>query len=160
MLSSHSVTLTWTGTGTGFNVYRGTASGGPYSKLTPSPVNVQTYTDSAVLSGTTYYYVVTAMDPTESAYSNELLMAIPAAPALVGPTVTVTPSGSKFILSASWSDTPNLVTAWTLFVGGKVTSTGSSALASGTYSQGWSITSKSFTLIVCDANRNCVSVAQ
>jgi fibronectin type 3 domain-containing protein len=80
LLSSHSVTLTWTGSGTGYNVYRGTVSGGPYPKLNPTPIIPQTYTDSSVASGTTYYYVVTAINRTESKYSNEQVAIIPAAP--------------------------------------------------------------------------------
>jgi hypothetical protein len=79
---SHSVSLTWIDTSTnlaGFNVYRGATTGGPYSKITSSLVPTAAYTDTSVQSGTTYYYVSTAVDTTgaESPYSNESEAAIP-----------------------------------------------------------------------------------
>jgi fibronectin type 3 domain-containing protein len=61
-----------------YNIYRGTTSGGPYSLLTS--MNSSTAdTDSTVQSGTTYYYVVTAVDSAgaESAYSNPTQAAVP-----------------------------------------------------------------------------------
>jgi fibronectin type 3 domain-containing protein len=63
----------------GYNVYRGTISGGPYTKVTPSPVGSTLDTDSTVSSGQTYYYVVTALDSSnnESADSNQAVVAIP-----------------------------------------------------------------------------------
>ena len=78
----HSVALTWnasTSTVAGYNVYRGTVSGGPYTKINSSLVAVLDYTDSTVQSGTTYDYVTTAVDSSgnESAYSNQVSAAIP-----------------------------------------------------------------------------------
>ena len=78
----HSVALSWnasTSTVAGYNVYRGAASGGPYAKINSSVVALLDYTDSTVLSGTTYYYVTTAVDSSgdESAYSNEAPAVIP-----------------------------------------------------------------------------------
>jgi fibronectin type 3 domain-containing protein len=76
------VTLTWnasTSTVAGYNVYRGTVSGGPYAKINSSLVASLGYTDSTVQSGTTYYYVTTAVDSSgnESAFSNEASAPIP-----------------------------------------------------------------------------------
>ena len=46
-----------------YNVYRSTVSGGPYTMVsTPGAVTNTAFTDSAVSGGTTYYYVVTAMN--------------------------------------------------------------------------------------------------
>jgi fibronectin type 3 domain-containing protein len=63
----------------GYNIYRGTKSGGPYAKLNSSLEPGTVYTDSSVQSGTTYYYVSTAVDSSnvESAYSNQAAAAIP-----------------------------------------------------------------------------------
>lgn len=49
---------------TGFNFYRGTVSGGPYTKLNamPIPIATPTYSDTAGTGGVTYYYVATAVD--------------------------------------------------------------------------------------------------
>ncbi len=63
----------------GYNLYRGTQSGGPYAKLNSSPLSGTSYTDSNTVSGTTYYYVSTSLnaDSQESQYSNEASATIP-----------------------------------------------------------------------------------
>jgi fibronectin type 3 domain-containing protein len=63
----------------GYNVYRSTVSGGPYTLLTSTPVPGTTYTDNAVQAGVTYFYVVTAVDANgnESAFSNEAPVTVP-----------------------------------------------------------------------------------
>jgi hypothetical protein len=78
----HSVSLLWNDgdtTVTGYNTYVASVSGGPYSRLTSSPVAGTSYVDSSVQSGRTYYYVVTALDSTnqESAYSGEIAAIVP-----------------------------------------------------------------------------------
>ena len=78
----YSVTLTWaasTSSVAGYNVYRGTVSGGPYTKINSSLITGLTYTDSTVVSGTEYYYVATAVDSSgdESVNSNEASASIP-----------------------------------------------------------------------------------
>jgi|CXWL01.1.fsa_nt_gi endonuclease I len=57
----------------GYNVYRSTTSGGPYTKLNTVLVSASAYSDTTVSNGTTYYYVVTAQDTAnnESNISNE-----------------------------------------------------------------------------------------
>jgi hypothetical protein len=78
----HAVVLSWTASTTttvdAYNIYRGTATGGPYALLA-SLGNVTTYTDTDVTNGSTYYYVATAVDTTaeESLYSNEAEATIP-----------------------------------------------------------------------------------
>jgi len=81
---AHTVTLTWTASTSpnvsGYNVYRGTASGGPYTKVNSALITGQTnYLDTTVQAGLTYYYVATAMDTSsnESAYSNQAQAVIP-----------------------------------------------------------------------------------
>src|ERR1019366_10496562 len=74
---SHSVTLNWTASTSavsGYNVYRSTVSGGPYTKVNSTLVTTTQYTDSTVQAGQTYYYVVTSVDSSnvESTYSNEV----------------------------------------------------------------------------------------
>jgi hypothetical protein len=78
----HSVALTWnasTSTVSGYNVYRGTVSGGPYTKINSSLLAILSYADSTVQSGTTYYYVTTAVDSggDESVYSTGASGTIP-----------------------------------------------------------------------------------
>lgn len=78
----HSVTLSWsasTSSVQGYNIYRSTVSGGPYTKLNSSLQPSTTYTDSTVQSSTTYFYVATAVDSSsnESGFSNETSAAVP-----------------------------------------------------------------------------------
>jgi fibronectin type 3 domain-containing protein len=80
--SQHTVALSWnpsTSQVVGYNVYRGSASGGPYARLTTAADANTAYTDSSVQSGQTYYYVTTSVDASnvESAYSNQATAAIP-----------------------------------------------------------------------------------
>jgi hypothetical protein len=80
--TSSSVNLTWSDSSTtvsGFNVYRGATTGGPYAKVNSSLVPSTTYSDTGVQSGSTYYYVTTAVGTTgaESSYSNESAATIP-----------------------------------------------------------------------------------
>jgi len=80
--ASYSVTLSWTPSSSsyaGFNVYRGTVSGGPYAKVNSALIPTATYTDSTVTAGQTYYYVATEVDTAgaESAYSTPTSAIIP-----------------------------------------------------------------------------------
>ena len=43
-----------------YNVYRSTRSGGPYSKI--ASVSTTSFSDTAVQAGTTYFYVVSAVN--------------------------------------------------------------------------------------------------
>jgi hypothetical protein len=78
----HTVSLTWiasTSTVTGYNVYRSTTNGSGYVKINTSLIAGLTYTDASVTSGTTYYYVTTAVDSSgnESTFSNQATAVIP-----------------------------------------------------------------------------------
>ena len=79
----HTVTLAWTASTSpnvsGYNVYRGTMSGGPYTKVNTALVVGTSYLDTTVQAGQTYYYVATALDggSNESAYSNQAQAVIP-----------------------------------------------------------------------------------
>ena len=78
----HHVTLTWqssAGAVVGYNVYRGTASEGPYTKITGSPEPNATFTDASVVGGETYFYMATAVykDGEESKNSNQVQVTIP-----------------------------------------------------------------------------------
>ncbi|MBI4898546.1 MAG: fibronectin type III domain-containing protein [Actinobacteria bacterium] len=58
------VALSWSASGTGvggYNVYRATAAGGPYTKINPSLIATTNYTDSTVAVGTRYWYRVRAV---------------------------------------------------------------------------------------------------
>jgi len=76
----HVAALTWIApadvsgvTVVSYNVYRSAAIGGPYTFLTGVNPGV-TYTDNTVVSGQTYYYVITTVgaNGSESVFSNEV----------------------------------------------------------------------------------------
>lgn len=77
----HQATLAWnasTSVVDGYNVYRGSTSGGPYTRINASTLTALTFDDLNVVAGQTYYYVVTATAAgVESSYSNEVLAVIP-----------------------------------------------------------------------------------
>lgn len=79
---THTVRLTWKASISqvaGYNVYRSMTPGGDYVRINTSLVQELTYTDNAVDSGVTYYYVTRAVDARgrESVNSNEASAAIP-----------------------------------------------------------------------------------
>ena len=82
VVAPHVVSLNWSASTSPnvsyYKVYRGTVNGGPYTRLATN-VSVTSYTDSSVQSGTTYYYVTTAVDSSgvESGYSDIAPAAIP-----------------------------------------------------------------------------------
>src|SRR5271166_672670 len=60
--NSHSVALSWTPGDqdwVGFNIYRSTIDGGPYTKINSSLDPSPNFTDSTVEGGMTYYYCAT-----------------------------------------------------------------------------------------------------
>ena len=81
--SSHTVSLSWVASTSpnvaGYSVYRGTTSGGPYTKLNSSLATGTSFVDGAVQAGQTYYYVVTAVDTSNnsSVYSNVAQAVVP-----------------------------------------------------------------------------------
>ena len=77
------VSLSWTAStgATGYNVKRGTATGGPYTTVSPLNLSATTFTDTGLTNGTAYFYVVTATNSAgESSNSNQ---------------ATATPTGSQ-----------------------------------------------------------------
>jgi fibronectin type 3 domain-containing protein len=81
---AHSVDIGWDASTSltllGYNVYRSSVSGGPYTKISPT-VSATTFlfTDTSPSSGQKYFYVVTALDTggAESAASTEVAVTIP-----------------------------------------------------------------------------------
>jgi fibronectin type 3 domain-containing protein len=84
-----SASLTWTASSgaTSYKVKRGTSNGGPYTQVgTPAAA---AYSDTSLTNGTTYYYVVSAMNATGESSNSAQTSATPVAPA----TVPATPTG-------------------------------------------------------------------
>lgn len=80
--ADHSVTLSWQDSDSevaGYNVYRGTTSGGPYTKVNSSVDKNNAYTDASVAGGRNYFYVVSSVDSAgaQSGYSSEVMAIVP-----------------------------------------------------------------------------------
>ncbi len=79
--AAYSVLLNWSaGTSqvVGYNVYRSSVSGGPYTKLNATVDPYASYTDSGLTTGTDYYVVTSVeVNGIESAYSNQTDAVIP-----------------------------------------------------------------------------------
>lgn len=81
--TQHSVALSWAASKSsiaGYDIYRSTVSGGPYTtQLNGNLVTGLAFTDADVQAGTTYYYVVVAVSSNgaESSYSNQASATIP-----------------------------------------------------------------------------------
>lgn len=77
------VTLTWAASSSagvsGYNVYRATVSGGPYTKISLVPVAGTQFVDITVQAGRNYYYVVTSVTGSggESVSSNQAQAYVP-----------------------------------------------------------------------------------
>lgn len=78
------VNLTWTATSgaASYRVKRATTSGGPYTQVA-APTSAG-YNDISLTNGTTYYYVVTAVNTSGESSNSAQASAKPAAPAVVG----------------------------------------------------------------------------
>ncbi|MGB9587293.1 MAG: malectin domain-containing carbohydrate-binding protein, partial [Armatimonadota bacterium] len=108
------VTLSWTGSqyASGYNIKRSTTNGGPYNTIRTG-VTGTSFTDTGLTNGTTYYYVVSAVNETgESANSNQ---------------ASATPTGSgifeNFEIMPSWSSSYDAswgsAATWSIVSGGQ-----------------------------------------
>jgi hypothetical protein len=83
VLATQVVKLQWqpsSSTGViGYYAYRSTVSGGPYTKVVGSLIAVTSYSDTNVISGTEYFYVVTSVgaNGNESTYSAQVKVSVP-----------------------------------------------------------------------------------
>ncbi len=89
----------------GYDVFRSTTSGGPWTQVNPSRLSVSAFTDNGVSNGTTYFYVVRATDTTGnvSSDSGEVSatpqdMTPPAAPA------GVVATAGDAVVDLDWAD--------------------------------------------------------
>jgi fibronectin type 3 domain-containing protein len=80
------VSLTWTASAgaTSYNVKRGTTAGGPYTTPVASGITTTSYTDTGLTNGTTYYYVVSAVNTNGESANSAQASATPSAPSPTG----------------------------------------------------------------------------
>src|SRR6202789_2522608 len=89
------VSLSWNASAgaTSYNVKRSTAGGCPFSATLASPA-VTNYIDTAVTNGTTYYYVVSAVNASGESANSAQASATPTGPA-ANVTITIDPTQAK-----------------------------------------------------------------
>ena len=91
------VSLSWNAStsAASYNVKRSTTNGGPYNTAVASPT-VTNYTDTTVTYGTTYYYVVSAVNTAGQSANSAQASATPASPT-ANVTITINPAQTKAI---------------------------------------------------------------
>ncbi|HEU6447322.1 MAG TPA: cellulase family glycosylhydrolase, partial [Verrucomicrobiae bacterium] len=106
------VALSWTAStgASSYNVKRATVNGGPYTTIATG-VASPTYTDSSLANGTTYYYVVSAVNSSGESANSDQVSATPSAPTLpAAPTSLTASSPRKKQIALNWtqSTSPNI----------------------------------------------------
>jgi fibronectin type 3 domain-containing protein len=84
------VALTWTASAnsTSYNIKRGTTSGGPYAEI--ASATTTSFTDTGLTNGTTYFYVLSALNSVGQSPNSNQASATPTAPSNGTPDVTIT----------------------------------------------------------------------
>ena len=108
------VALKWNSaaTATGYNVKRATTSGGPYTVIAPN-ISTTNYLDTAVVNGTTYFYVISAVNADGESGNSAQVSATPntaTAPAAPTNLAATSPSKKKIALTWTQSASPNITT--------------------------------------------------
>jgi Ca-dependent carbohydrate-binding module xylan-binding/Lysyl oxidase/Fibronectin type III domain len=101
----------------GYNVYRSTASGGPYTKVNASLLTTRSYSDSGLTNGTTYYYVVKAVDTTGNVSNpSSQVQGTPAGQAAVAAfeaeSMTIDPTSATHVFNDSAASAGQAVSYW------------------------------------------------
>ena len=101
---STQVNLSWQSNGlaTSFNVYRGTSSGGESTTAYRTGLTGNTFTDTTVTTGTTYYYTVKAVNSLSTSSASPEVSATPLSTTAHYKVISVT-SGSGMVLDANGS---------------------------------------------------------
>jgi fibronectin type 3 domain-containing protein len=106
------VALSWTATtgASSYKVKRATVSGGPYTTIATG-VTSPSYTNTSLTNGTTYYYVVSAVNGSGESANSAQVSATPSAPAgPAAPTSLAASSTVKKQIKLTWtqSTSPNI----------------------------------------------------
>jgi fibronectin type 3 domain-containing protein len=100
--ASAQVSLSWSATATSYNVKRAPTTGGPYTKI--SSPSTTSFTDTGLTNGTTYFYVVSAVNATGESANSSQAGATPVAPSQPPAVPTgLTATGGNAQVLITWS---------------------------------------------------------
>jgi fibronectin type 3 domain-containing protein len=105
------VTLSWNASSgaTSYNIKRATVSGGPYTTVNPSSISTTSYTNTGLTNGTTYYYVVTAVNSAGESGNSSEVSTTPGPPAApMNLSASATNAAKKLSLTWTQSTTPGV----------------------------------------------------
>ncbi len=127
------VNLTWTANTepdlAGYNLYRGTTTGGPYTKVNTPVITSASYSDTGLTNGTPYYYVLRAVDTSSNESGNSTEAVATPAEAATGLNFDGTNDYVTFGNVAGLGLTDFTIETWFYWTGGGDTvSTGSGGL--------------------------------
>jgi fibronectin type 3 domain-containing protein len=107
------VSLTWTAStgAASYNVYRSTTSGGPYTRIA-SGVTSTSYTDSGLANGTTYFYVVIAVNSSGTSGNSNQASATPSGGGGTVNPISINFSGSGTPMGSSESAGVVVLSNW------------------------------------------------
>ncbi|MFZ3136058.1 MAG: fibronectin type III domain-containing protein [Thermodesulfovibrionales bacterium] len=110
-VSSSQINLSWSDNSTnetGFKIERKTGSGGTYSQIAIVSANVTTYSNTGLLSSTTYYYRVRAYNAAgDSGYTNEAYATTTYSYTPNAPSNPIATAISSSQINLSWQDNSN-----------------------------------------------------
>ena len=148
-ISSSQINLAWTDNSTNednFIVARSTVSGGPYSDIATLAANTTSYNNTGLASGTTYYYVVRAVNTGGSSANSAQASATTSQTAPAAPSGLAATAVSSSQINLSWADNSSNETGFVvgrstvsggpytdvITVGANVTSTSNTGLSAST----------------------------
>lgn len=147
----------------GYNVYRSTTSGTGYTKVNVGLVSSSAFLDTGRTNGTTYYYVVTAVDTgqLESGFSNQAFATPQAAPVAGAPSnLTATPRTQGTVkVDLAWTGGASSIAVQRQAPGGSSFATIATVSNSGSYRDnlGRNPTPGTWTYRVCNAGTSTCS---
>lgn len=111
-----SVSLAWiapAGTVTSYTIQRSTTSGSGYTDISTGSVTGTTYTDSTAVNGSTYFYVVAAVNAGGTGANSNEASATPQVPAPAAPTSLGATAGDASV-SLVWTAPSGTVSSYTI----------------------------------------------
>ncbi len=121
-ISASQIDLSWTASSgaTSYNVYSSTSTPGTYTKVNTNPITATTYSNNGLVSSTSYYYYVTAVNSAGESGQSTVATATTAAVVPIKPTGLVGTALSSTQINLSWTPLSN-ATSYNIYRGNSLT---------------------------------------